>query len=137
MNPHVIIQFSWANTFANDALAVDDMMHYAGIGEYIDLGRPNVAYLIKALHRGTTTSPETPVYGFNVFKVEQDQTTLEVPAMKYRCGVQEDTLISITPASMGMVDDEGGGTFTIEMRDIREAIERRGVRFDRALEHEM
>jgi hypothetical protein len=136
MNPHVIIQFSWANSIAKEKCAVDDMMNYAGVGEYIDLGRPNVAYLIKALRRGT--SPELHVYGLDVFQVEKDQTTPEEPTMRYRCvvGVQEDTVISITPASMGLVDD-GGGAFTIAMSDIREAIERRGVRFVPALGHEM
>ena len=83
MNPHVIIQFSWTtSTFANEKCAIDDMMNYAGIGEYIHQGRPNVAYLIKALRRGT--SPEAAVFGFDVFRVEQDQTTPGEPAMRYR-----------------------------------------------------
>jgi hypothetical protein len=33
MNPHVVIQFSWSNNFAYKALAVDDMMNFAGVGE--------------------------------------------------------------------------------------------------------
>ena len=137
MNPFVIIQFSWTSTFSNEKCAIDDMMNYAGVGaEYMDRGRPNVAYLIKALRRGT--SPEAPVYGFNIFQVEQDQMTPEEPTMRYRCvdGVQEDTVISITPASMGLGGDEGGA-FTIAMSDIRAALTRLNVTFDPALGHEM
>ena len=135
MNPHIIIQFSWASTtFANEKCAVDDMMNYAGFGEYIHQGRPNVAYLIKALRHGT--SRESPVYGFDIFQVGQDQSTPEKPTMKYRVGGQEDTVISITPASMGLVDDEGPA-FTIAMSDIRVTLERLNVTFDPALGHEM
>ena len=135
MNPHVIIQFSWTSTFANKKCAIDDMMNYAGIGEYIHQGRPNVAYLIKALRRGT--SPEAPVYGFDVFRVEQDQTTPGEPALRYRVGGQEDTVISITPASMGLAGDEGE-PFIIALSHIREAVETdEEVRFVPALGHEM
>lgn len=85
MNPHVIIQFSWANRIEDEALlAIDDMMHYAGVGEYSGLERPNVAYLIKALRRGKERT--SPVYGFNVFQVDQNQSTPDEPTMKYRCG---------------------------------------------------
>ena len=102
MNPHVIIQFSWTNSLANETCAVNDMMNFAGIDEYIHLGRPNVAFIIKALRRGTKS--EAPVYGFDVFQVGQDQLTPDEPTMKYRVGGQEDTVISITPASMGLAD---------------------------------
>ena len=84
MNPHAIIQFSWANDAVEEALAVDDIMHHAGVGEYSGLGRPKVAYLIKALRRGN--AKESPVYGFNVFQVGQDQDTSAEPTVKYRCG---------------------------------------------------
>ena len=107
VNPHVIIQFSWSDNIAKEKCAVDDMMHFAGIGEYIHLGRPNVAYLIKALRHGT--SREAPVYGFDIFRVEQVQSTPEEPTMKYRVGGHEDTVISISPASMGLAENEGGG----------------------------
>ena len=134
MNPHVIIQFSWTNTFADEKCAMDDMMKFAGVGEYHHLGRPNVAYLIKALRRGT--SPKSPVYGFDVFQVQQNQLTLEEPTMRYRVGGQEDTVISITPASMGLTDDEGG-PFTIELSNIRERLKLLNVTFDPAVGHEM
>jgi hypothetical protein len=103
----------------------------------MDLGRPNVAYLIKALRRGRTSS-EAPMYGFDVFKVEQDQMTPEEPTMKYRCavGVQEDTVISIAPASMGLADDEGGA-FTIAMSDMQATLETLEVRFVPALGNEI
>ena len=56
--------------------------------------------------------------------------------MKYRVGGQEDTVISITPASMGLADDEGE-PFTIEMSAIRERLQLLGVTFDPALGQEM
>jgi hypothetical protein len=134
MNPHVIIQFSWTNDIDYKKCAVDDMMNFAGIDEYIDQGRPNVAYLIKALRRGA--SGEAPVYGFDVFQVGQDQRTPDEPTLKYRVGGQEDTVIRITQASMGLLDDEGE-PLTIEMSAIREELEGLCVTFDPALEHEM
>ena len=133
MNPHVIIQFHWKNNnnVEQDPFAVDDIMHYAGMGEYIHLGRPTVAYLIKPV--GCGTLPDSPLYGFDVFQVGQDQTTPEEPTMKYRCGVQEDTVISISPASMGLLDDEGA-PFNIEMSHLRDALEDLNVRFVPALD---
>ena len=133
MTPHVIIQFSWTSTLAYEKCAIDDMMMFGGMDEYIDLGRPNVAYLIKALRR----APESPVYGFDVFQVGQGQRTPMEPTMRYRCtnGVQEDMVISITPASMGLADDEGE-PFTIAMSDIRAELEV-DVMFVHALGHEM
>jgi hypothetical protein len=130
MNPHVIIQFSWGNNnIAEEACAVDDMMNFAGIGESIHLGRPNVAYLIKALRRRGMMSRKSPLYGFDVFQVEQDQTTPEEPTMKYRCGVvQEDTVIHLTPASMGLAVDEEE-SFTIKMSDIRTTLECLDIEF--------
>ena len=126
MNPHVIIQFSWKNDSNYEKCAVDDMMHYAGKVEYIDQGRPNVAYLIKTLRRGT--SLEAPVYGFDIFQVGQDQRTTDEPTMKYRVGGEEDTVIRITPASMGLLDDKGE-PFTIEISAIREYLECIDIRF--------
>jgi hypothetical protein len=79
-----------------------------------------VAYIIKALRRGTKS--EAPVYGFDVFQVGQDQLTPDEPTMKYRVGGQEDTVISITLASMGLADDEGG-PYTIEMSAIPESLQ--------------
>lgn len=134
MNPHVIIQFSWTNDIVEEACAVDDMMNYAGVGEYHDLGRPNVAYLIKALRRGNRG--DSPVYGFNVFQVNQNQETPDEPTMKYRCGCQEDTEIRIALASMGLVGDEGE-PFKIGMSDIREALEELDIVFIPANENEM
>jgi hypothetical protein len=32
-----------------EKLVVDDMVEFAAVGDYEDLGRPNIAYLIKAL----------------------------------------------------------------------------------------
>jgi hypothetical protein len=134
VNPHVIIQFSWANDIVEEARAVDDIMHHAGVGEYDGLGRPNAAYLIKALHRGNES--DSPVYGFNVFQVDRDQETPDEPTMKYRCGGQEDVEISIAPAAIGLVGDEGE-PFKIGMRDIRKALEALDIEFVPALENEM
>ena len=131
MSPHVIIQFSWTGDFDKEACAIDDMMNYAGVGEYAHLGRPNVAYLIKALRRGALE-----VYGFDVFQVEQDKRTLKEPTMKYRCGVQENTTIKITPAFMGLVGDEED-PFELDMVHIRETLERCDIEFVQAEGNEM
>ena len=56
--------------------------------------------------------------------------------MKYRCGGQEDTVISISPASMGLAGDEGE-PFTIALSQIRESVERLKITFVPALGHEM
>ena len=121
MNPHVIIQFSWTTPLAKEKCAIDDMMMYGGTGEYIHLGRPDVAYLIKTLRGG----PELRVYGFDVFQVARNQRTRDEPTMRYRCtdGVQEDVAISITPASMGLEGDQGE-PFTIAMSEIHARLER-------------
>jgi hypothetical protein len=76
------------------------------------------------------------VYGFDIFRVEQGQSTPEEPTMKYGVGGQDDTVISVSPATMGLADDEGGA-FTIAMSDIREILGRLNVMFDPALGHEM
>ena len=133
MTPHVIIQFSWTTPLAYEKCAIDDMMMYGGMGEYIHLGRPIVAHLIKAMRHGT----ESKVYGFDIYTVDRNQRTPEEPTMRYRCadGVQEDMVISITPASMGLADDEGE-PFTIAMSDIRAELEV-DVMFVHALGHEM
>ena len=134
MNPNVILQFSWKNDIDYEKCAVDDMMHFAGKGEYSHLGRPNVAYLIKALRRGTNRG--APVYGFDIYQVGQDQHTPDEPTMKYRVGGQEDTVIRITSASMGFLDDEGE-PFTIEISAIREELEGLNIPVDPALGKEM
>jgi hypothetical protein len=56
--------------------------------------------------------------------------------MKYRCGGQEDVEISIAPAAIGLVGDEGE-PFKIGMRDIRKALEALDIEFVPALENEM
>jgi hypothetical protein len=92
-----------------------------------------VAYLIKALRRGT--SLEAPVYGFDIYQVGQDQRTPDEPTMKYRVGGEEDTVIRITPASMGLLDDERE-PFTIEISAIREYLECLNIPFVPALGNE-
>lgn len=110
------------------------MMHYAGVGEDSSLGRPITAFLIKALRRGK--EGDSPVYGFNVFQVDQDQDTPDEPTMKYRCGGHEDTEIKIATAKMGFEGDEGE-PFTIAMRDIRKELEELDIVFVQAEENEM
>ncbi|KAL3904911.1 MAG: hypothetical protein SGARI_004703 [Bacillariaceae sp.] len=98
MNPQVIFQFSWGNEIGREKDAVDDMMMYAGVGENQRLGRPNVTYLIKARRRGSRI--DSPVFGFDVYEVRQDERTAEIPSMKYRVGVQEDAEIAVQPLDM-------------------------------------
>ena len=134
MNPHVIFQFSWTNDIVKEALAVDDMMHHAGVGEYSGLGRPNAAYLIKAKIRGRESN--SPIYGFDIFQVGQGGSTPDEPTMKYRVGFQEDTAISVAPVTMGL-DDDPGEPFKIEMKKIREELERLETMFVAANGNEM
>jgi hypothetical protein len=77
VNPYVIFQFSWKNSIAYEKDAVDDIMEYAGVGRYEGLGRPNVAYLIKARHTGNRI--DAAVYGFDVYQVRQGQHTANDP----------------------------------------------------------
>jgi hypothetical protein len=64
VNPHVIFQLSWTNDIDDEKHAVDVMMNYAGVDEYVGLEQPNMAYLIKSLRRGM--NKDSPVYGFDV-----------------------------------------------------------------------
>jgi len=134
VNPHVVIQFSWTNDVVAEACAVDDMMQFAGVGEYMGSERPNRAYLIKAKIRRRESN--SPVYGFDIFEVNQGQDTPNEPTMKYRVGAQEDTTISISPAVMGLNDDPGE-PFRIEMSSIREQLEELETEFVAATEDEI
>lgn len=68
--------------------------------------------------------------------MDRDQETPAEATMKYRCGGQEDVEISIAPAAIGFVGDEGE-PFKIGMEDIREALETLDLVFVPALENEM
>jgi hypothetical protein len=107
VNPHVIVQFSWAkNDLHEQACATDEMMKYAGTGKYSGLFRPNVAYLIKALCCGKGT--DAPVYGFDIFLVQQDRVTGDEPAStKFSCGENEDVKIKIIAAEMSLEENDG------------------------------
>jgi hypothetical protein len=43
LNPHVIFHFCWGNNIHKEKLAVDDMINFAGLGQYSGLGKSNVA----------------------------------------------------------------------------------------------
>jgi hypothetical protein len=109
-------------------------MHHAGVGEYSGLGRPNAAYLIKAKIRGKKS--DSPINGFDIFRVGQGGSTPDEPTMKYRVGVQEDTAISVAPVTMGL-DDDPGEPFKVEMKSIRKELERLETVFVAANENEM
>lgn len=121
-NPHVIFQFSWSNEIDAEKKAVDEMMMHAGKQDYMRHGRPNVAILIKALRRGK--NKDSPVYGFDVYVVRQDETTPEAPAMKYRVGGQEDCEVVVDIGDMGLIEDvEDKDDLVIPVHRIREALE--------------
>lgn len=132
MNPHVIIQFGWKNEDDYEEHAIDDMMNYAGVGKYNGLGRPNVAYLIKAIWKGK--HGESPVIGFNIYELRQDQRRQDVHPTLYRVGGDgegENVQISISATDMGVpVPAEEGeegvvDPFTIDVHEIRQMLEDR------------
>ena len=129
MNPHVIIQFGWANEDTYEEYAIDDMMNYAGVGsKYSALGRPNVAYLIKAVWKGKRG--ESPVTGFDIYQVRQDELRKDASPALYRVGGDgegENLQISISAVDMGIpVSAEGGAIdpFTIDVHEIRRMLEK-------------
>jgi hypothetical protein len=133
MNPHVIVQFEWANEDDYEEYAIDDMMNYAGVNKYSGLVRPNVAYLIKTVWKGKRGA--SPVTGFNIYQVRQDERRTDVTPTEYRVGGNEEgenSQISISAEDMGVpVSDEGGAIdpFTIDVHEIRQMLEEleRGV----------
>jgi hypothetical protein len=130
VNPHVIFQFSWENDIAYEKLAVDDMMQFAGVGDYEGLRRPNVAYLIKALRKGKSADTEGTVYGFDVYEVRQGQRTADDPTLMYRVGGLVDVQIEVVPEDMGFPENIGP-SLTIPFAGVREKLEDAGVVFER------
>ena len=107
--------------------AVDYMMMYAGVGDYERLGRPNVTYLIKAQSQGNDA--DSPVYGFDVYKVRQDNRTAEVPTPKHRVGAKEDVEITVDPVDMGLAANREREPFVIPVEGFRSKLEKLGVEF--------
>jgi hypothetical protein len=128
VNPHVIIQFGWANQDEYEQYAIDDMMNYAGVRKYNELGRPNVAYLIKAIWKGNRG--DSPVIGFNIYELRQDQRRQDVQPTLYRVGGGDDgegenVVISISAADMGVpaATVAAIGPLTIDIHEIRQDLE--------------
>jgi hypothetical protein len=69
--------FSWGNKFHKDKQAVGDISLLAGVGDYHDLKRPSVVYLIEARRGGDAS--DSPVFGFDVYEVRPGNTTPENP----------------------------------------------------------
>jgi hypothetical protein len=124
VNPHVIFQFSWGNTLANEKAALDDMSLFAGIREYATLQRPNVLYLIKAIPKG-----ESPVHGFDVYEVRQGQR-VDQPSMTYRVGGDESLTIEVAAEDMGLPPSVS--SFSIPLAGIRASMEEVSVAFEEA-----
>jgi hypothetical protein len=127
VNPHVIFQFSWKNSMAYEKGAVDDMMEFAGVGRYDGLGRPNVAYLIKARRKGS--SKDAAVHGFDVYEGRQGQHTANDPSLMYRVDTMADVQIEVAPGDMGFTDN--GPSLMIPLAAIRRTLEKFGVVFER------
>eukprot|EP00980_Cylindrotheca_fusiformis_P011264 scaffold2594_cov85-Cylindrotheca_fusiformis.AAC.6 len=127
MNPHVIIEVSLIKHIDDEKAAINDVMNHAGIGEYAALGRPNVAYLIKVLQ--TEPPLDSPVYGFDVYEVRQDQRTPDNPTLQYRVGGNEDVAITITAEDLGLENPPPDHVFTVPFARIRLVLERCGVEF--------
>jgi hypothetical protein len=100
MNPHVIFQFSCGDKFRTEKRAVDDISLLAGVGDYHDLKRPSVVYLIKARREGDAS--DSSVFGFDVYEVRPGNTTPDNPTMTYDVGGNEDSHIVVTRPDMGL-----------------------------------
>lgn len=123
-NPHVVIQFGWANPDDYEEYAIDDIMNYTGVGKYELLKPPNVAYLIKAQGKGEPG--RSPCFGFNIYEVRHTERRRDVNPTLYRVGVTEDLVVSISAADMGVetpAEGEAIAPFTIDVHAIRQSLE--------------
>lgn len=100
--------------------AVDDMMMYAAVGDYKRLGLPNVTYLIQARRQGK--GDVSPVYGFEVYEVRQDNRTAEV--MQRRISRSLWTLWT-----WGLAANRERGPFVISVEGFRSKLEKLDVEF--------
>jgi hypothetical protein len=75
---------------------------------------------MKELCRGK--GADAPVYGIDIFQVQQDQVTGEEPTIKYHCGEKEDMEIKVIAAEVGLEEESDRKPFTIRLQDIRDAI---------------
>jgi hypothetical protein len=98
---------------------------FAGVNDYIALGRPIVTYLIKAKRKG-----ESPVvHGFDVYEVRQgDRIDLDQPAFTYHVGGDERLTIEVAAEDMGL--PESASSFSIPFADICTIMESVGVVFE-------
>ena len=129
-NPHVAIQFGWANEDTYETYAIDDMMNYAGVRKYSALKRPVVAYFIKAMWKGQRG--ESPLYGFNIYEIRPDGRRQDVQPTLYRVGVdgqEEGGQVVVAPEDMGVTvtEDNEVEPFTIDVHEIRQVIESVGL----------
>jgi hypothetical protein len=121
-------QFSWTNAIEYEKLAIDNMMKFAGVGEYEALGRPNVAYLTKALRK--RNSADAAVYGFDVYEVRHAAERLgEEPNWMFRVGGLEDVQIEVVPEDTGLPANSVAA-LTIPLAAIREILEDSGIVFE-------
>lgn len=125
-NPHVIFQLSWGNEIEDEKAAVDDMMNCAGKGDYLALGRPSVAYLIKILRKDK--AKDAAVYGFDVYEVRQDQTA-DDPDIEYRVGGTQEGKITVTASDLDLGPSESDRSFTFTLDQIRQKLESLDVEF--------
>ena len=129
MNPHAIFQFSWGNGIEKEKCAVDDMSMYAGTEDLAPLGLPKMLYLIKVARKGgSSAQPDSPAYGFDVYKVHQGARTADVPTFTYRVGRDEDVTIEVKPQFMGLPQD--ANSFLVSLAKIRARMAISGVVFE-------
>ncbi|KAL3912079.1 MAG: hypothetical protein SGARI_001333 [Bacillariaceae sp.] len=127
LNPHVIFQLSWGNEIEDEKAAVDDVMNYAGKVDYLALGRPSVAYLIKILLKDK--AKDAAVYGFDVYQVRQDQTA-DDPDIEYRVGGTQEGKITVTASDLDLEpSSESDRSFTFTLDQIRQKLESLDVDF--------
>jgi hypothetical protein len=127
MNPHVIFQLSWGGDIEDEKAAVEDMMNYAGKGDYLALERPYVAYLIKILRKDKTK--DSSVYGFDVYEIRRDRTTPDDPTVQYRVGGNQEGVITVTARELDLAPSESTLSFTFTIDQIRQELEDLDVAF--------
>eukprot|EP00980_Cylindrotheca_fusiformis_P008329 scaffold1749_cov54-Cylindrotheca_fusiformis.AAC.2 len=139
MNPHVVIEISLTSPFSKEQAAILDMMAFAGVGDYENFGRPNVAYLIDVLHNNNSPRAYDPVYGFNVYQVRQVDLNPNLPltqdqlfpqnrpTLQYRVGGNEDDAITIAAQDLGL--ENSNLVFRVTFAQIRLELESCGVEF--------
>ena len=134
MNPHVIIEFSWANKIETEIWKLQEQV----AGHIHNLGVVRLGFLIKAKPADGAKFPtvldrNVPLSGFDVYRFRSGETTtLPDPILEYRVGCEEaETMaIEISGTDLGRSNQEHG--ISIPLSTIRKSCEMSGLVFCRS-----